>query len=649
MSQRVGDLLKRRANESFVGRKNETAALLTMLAEDGPIVMFVHGIAGIGKSRLLDVFLEEARERGATVVKLDCRSTEPTPRGFFQELGAATGSKATTAEEAAGRLGRLGRKVVLALDTYELYRAMDTWLRQVLVPALPDNVRVVLFGREAPVPAWLAAPEWAGLFQHISLGPLRENETIELLSFAGVQGERARRISRLAHGHPLALRLAASAVTERLASELEEAAIQRVVEQLTRLYLADVSDPITRKVLEAASVIRCSTQSLLGAMLPNVAPQDAFERLQALPFVENGRDGLVIHDAVHEAIAASLKAGDPNAYRDYRRAAWRQLRTEVRSVGPAEFWRYTADMLYIMDNPHVRGAFFPTDVHQFAVGPASREDGTAIEDIIGQTEGPESAKLVKTWWRRAPDSFRVAHDSDGKVVGFISMSDPATVNAAFLEDDPVLRRFSDHLRRNPVPKGQHVLFTRRWLARETGELLSPIAAACFLHCKGLYMAMRPNLRRVYIAVSHYPEVSPLFLGVGFQFLEGAEVKLDNTIYCIGVLDMGPGSVDGWLARLVAAELGVEEGGILDIDARELVLDGRRVALTPLEFGVMNYLYLHEGKAVSRAALIENIWGYSYDGGSNVVDTVVLSLRKKLGERFSLIQAVRGVGYRYRAG
>ena len=68
-------------------------------------------------------------------------------------------------------------------------------------------------------------------------------------------------------------------MTERLAADIEQAAIQRVIEELTRLYLSDVHDPLTRAALEAASVVRCVTQSLLKAMLPNAAPQDAFERL----------------------------------------------------------------------------------------------------------------------------------------------------------------------------------------------------------------------------------------------------------------------------------------------------------------------------------------------------------------------------------
>lgn len=59
------------------------------------------------------------------------------------------------------------------------------------------------------------------------------------------------------------------------------------------------------------------------------------------------------------------------------------------------------------------------------------------------------------------------------------------------------------------------------------------------------------------------------------------------------------------------------------------------------------MYENEGKAVSRADLLEKVWGYDYEGGSNVVDVVVRALRNKLGERASMIETVRGVGYKYR--
>ena len=148
------------------------------------------------------------------------------------------------------------------------------------MPALHDNVRVLFLGREAPVAAWHVSPGWQGLFQSIRLGPLDEQEARDLLMQAGISPADAPRINRFARGHPLACKLAAAAVVGR------------------------------------------TTRSLLGAMLPDAAPQDAYERLLALPFIEHASDGLIVHDAVQQAIATALHAADPSKHRALCRAAW---------------------------------------------------------------------------------------------------------------------------------------------------------------------------------------------------------------------------------------------------------------------------------------------------------------------------------------
>jgi len=97
---------------------------------------------------------------------------------------------------------------------------------------------------------------------------------------------------------------------------------------------------------------------------------------------------------------------------------------------------------------------------------------------------------------------------------------------------------------------------------------------------------------------------------------------------------------------VARELLIAEDSILDPVERQLVLDGRRVDLTRLEFEVLDYLLQHEGKVVERSSLLRDVWG-SPHVGSNVVDAVVRTLRKKLGERATMIETVRSIGYRFR--
>ena len=113
-----------------------------------------------------------------------------------------------------------------------------------------------------------------------------------------------------------------------------------------------------------------------------------------------------------------------------------------------------------------------------------------------------------------------------------------------------------------------------------------------------------------------------------------------------VLDFGPASVDGWLTRIVATELQVEDDSILDIAQHQLVMAGRRVPLTKLEFDVFQYLYERPGSVVERATLLRDVWGYDYAGGSNVIEALVKSLRRKLGDRSAAIETVRGLGYRF---
>ena len=647
MTSLTKDILVQRASDTFVGRAGELEALCGIL-EDRPRVAFITGIAGIGKSTLLDEFTTRARKLSAFVVGLDCQVIEPTERGFLDGLTSAIGGRAGLVAKVAERLGSLASRVVLTLDNYEAFRLLDTWLRLVFIPGLPENVRVVLTGRDAPSISWLISPGWQDLVRSIVLEPLSESEAIRLLVQSGAEPDAAYQINRFAHGHPLALQLAArlGADRRRPVDIMSAPGFQRVVEELTRSYLADVDDPLTRRALDAASVVRRITLSLIQAMLPDVAPQDAFERLHSLPFVKSERDGLRLHDLVHQSVGSSLRAIDPNRYQEYRRAAWRQLSTEVRRTGLQELWRYTADLLYVIENPVVREAFFPTDSPQYVLEPAREDDETAILSLTRLHENQEASELIESCWKQVPQCFQVARDNANQVAGFYLMFDPASINSSLLTNDPILQQWCNHMRSEPVPDKQQVLFLRRWLAREHGEKPSSVQASCWLDIKRVYMEMRPQLRRVYLCLEDLAKYAPVALKLGFQPLPDYGVMIGGTLYSSAVLDFGPLSVDGWLSGLAAAELGIDEQEPFDRQAHELVLGNHRVKLTKLEFELFFYLYQRKGKAVTRAALIEDVWGWKQTG-SNVIEAVVRSLRKKLGARASAIETIRGSGYRFR--
>jgi DNA-binding response OmpR family regulator len=371
-----------------------------------------------------------------------------------------------------------------------------------------------------------------------------------------------------------------------------------------------------------------------------------FERLARLSFVTRGGDGLIVHEIVRQAIAENLHAADPNRYHRYRYLAYRQYRRELQTVGPADAWRYTADFLYMMEEPVIREAFFPSDSQAYTIETAESADHADIVELARRHESAEAAALTAQLLERLPRAFRAVRDSGGRIEGYYIVFDPKTVPAADFRFDPVLKNWWDHLQQKPIPDDQHVLFLRRWLGVDGGERPSPVQAACWLDVKGDYVRMRSVLRRCYVCAVDAGIYAPILDRLGFELLDSLATNIGSNRYQTAMLDFGPGLFLGWLDRHVQAALQVGED-LLDLEARELVVGENRVSLTPLEFGVIAYLSDHEGKAVSRDTLLDRVWGREYHGGSNVVDARIRDLRKKLGPLSTAIETVTGVGYRFR--
>ena len=91
---------------------------------------------------------------------------------------------------------------------------------------------------------------------------------------------------------------------------------------------------------------------------------------------------------------------------------------------------------------------------------------------------------------------------------------------------------------------------------------------------------------------------------------------------------------------------IDAGGVrLDLRARTAQVDGREVPLSAREFALAEVLMSNAGNVLGREQLLSRVWGYDFDGGSNVVEVYVRYLRRKLGAE--VIETVRGAGYRFR--
>jgi two-component system, OmpR family, response regulator len=84
---------------------------------------------------------------------------------------------------------------------------------------------------------------------------------------------------------------------------------------------------------------------------------------------------------------------------------------------------------------------------------------------------------------------------------------------------------------------------------------------------------------------------------------------------------------------------------MDRLARIVRRGGRRIELTPKEYGVLEFLMTHAGQRVTRPMILENVWNSSGELLTNIVDVYISYLRKKIdGEGSRLIRTIRGVGY-----
>jgi two-component system OmpR family response regulator len=84
--------------------------------------------------------------------------------------------------------------------------------------------------------------------------------------------------------------------------------------------------------------------------------------------------------------------------------------------------------------------------------------------------------------------------------------------------------------------------------------------------------------------------------------------------------------------------------------REVTRGGEAVELQPREYQLLEYLMVNRGRVVTRAMLLETIWEFHFDPGTNIVETHISRLRSKIDRQgeASLIRTVRGAGYTIRA-
>lgn len=156
------------------------------------------------------------------------------------------------------------------------------------------------------------------------------------------------------------------------------------------------------------------------------------------------------------------------------------------------------------------------------------------------------------------------------------------------------------------------------------------------------------LRQARAAGVRTPVIVLTALGTVPDKLGGFEAGADDFL-------VKPFAVDELLARIEAVHrrtahrpaMELQAGDLhLSLATKRLTLAGRMIDLTPTEFSMLELLMRYHGQVVTRKMLCEHVWGFDWDGPTNVIEVHINRLRGKLdrGRQESLIHTVRGRGY-----
>ncbi|WP_354699987.1 hypothetical protein DSM112329_00245 [Paraconexibacter sp. AEG42_29] len=533
-----------RDETTFVGRDRELR-LFDRLLDDGArsSVVFCHGPGGVGKSTLLREVARRAVRRGYTPVLVEGRDLAPVPGQLEAALAGVAAHE----------------RPLVMFDTYERMSAAGGYLRSRVLPALPEGALVVVAGRRAPEPGWLA-DGWEHITTALELGPLGDDEAAALVAQHGLDdAATVTSLVRWANGSPLALALGAEAAATsdgdadapRLTALDDDPDLAQAL--LQRLARAEL-DGGDLDVLAVASIARVTYASMLQDVLPGTDSEEAEAWLRGLSFAEPVGAGVTLHDLVRRALRAELRRRDPDRERELRRRVADHLYARA-SAGEG---RFMVDLADLVDDPIIRWGFGANTSAAHRVDHVRAGDvDTAEELFLARKQGAHG------WWsgtrrffEEAPQRIVVARDDTDALCGVCVAVTPHNA-PAFAEQDRVLGPWLAHARAT-IPDG-NVLVWRDAIDLTTpadGHEASPVVA--ILNKAAMLRSGLVNQRWSYLPIDPDNPIAAAFAAaVGARHEPSLDVVFSTgrTVQC-HILDHGAGGVLGMTRDAVYRELGL---------------------------------------------------------------------------------------------
>lgn len=555
MALRLADRLKTARHRYFVGRMQECAVFQSALsaAELPFAVLYIFGPGGIGKTTLLRMFESLAQQAQTRVAYVDAREIEPTPDAFVQALSNALQLPPTT--NLLQALSAQPARHVLLIDTFEALSALEDWLRETFLPELPDDVLVVLCGRQPPAPGWRVDPGWQALISTIPLRNLSPEESRAYLTQRELPGDQHLSILDFTHGHPLALSLVADVFAQRRELHFQPASAPDVIKTLLESFVQKTPGPAHRTALEACALVRLMTETLLSEMLGMPDVHELFSWLRSLSFIEAGPRGVFPHDLAREALTADLRWRNPDWYAELHRRARAYYARRIQQRQGPEQQRIMFDYLFLhRENPLVRPFVEWQESGGGVPDRMTEQDVPQLLALIERHEGAGAAQIATRWLDRQPQNVTVYRDSEQQPSGCLVMIELHAAQPDDLAADPATHNAWQYLQRHaPLRPGERAAMFRFWLARDSYQAVSAIQSLIFINI-ALYYVNTPGLAFTFLLCADPDFWEPPFSYMDLQRIDAAAFSLGGRRFGVFGHDWRTTPPLAWLDLLAEREL-----------------------------------------------------------------------------------------------
>lgn len=474
----------------FVGRDEELSAFEAFAAAESPHrLWFISAAGGTGKSTLLERMAERARERDLGVGFLDAARIAPHPPAVRAALSGPPHGDWLTA------LCARHTRPLLLIDTFEYWQELTEWVQKECLPQLPDNLAVIIAGRNPPPAEWSARD---GI--HITeLPTLSEDAALRYLQRRAVPAPQVSTLAAFANGNALALAMAADAAADGAPLPTADDSSHPVHETLLDSFAGWTATSEQRLALDACAVAYQLDTRLLTHMLGRDEVDAQFEWLAQLSFIQATDGGLQPHDVVRQALISTMDRRAPGRYETLAARATRWVADRLESnpdLSFAEAANIGEQAMYALRRvPIVKYYFFAEGHESLYFDPARDEaDWQALADMTRRHEGEQSCAWFEFWRQRYPDNVIVIRGIRGEPRAYLLRLDMESLDPAERDADPLTHAFWEFMDTS-IAKGNnaHVPLFRFWINHDYAAHTSPEKTQMLMHIN-TYNLTAPNVR-----------------------------------------------------------------------------------------------------------------------------------------------------------